>query len=167
MAFETSTRHGLPLLAAAQAQKEVTHNEALTLLDMAVNPSVVTFGRDDPPANPLSGQCWIVGDNPAGVWTGQAHSLACWTAGGWRFIPAFDGMRVWITGARVEAIRDGGVWRQGEVRCHRLFVGSDQVVGPRQAGVAPPSGGTIVDVEARAAIAAIIDRLTAHGLIAS
>ena len=36
----TTSRLGLPTLAAAQAQKEMTHNEALTLLDVAVQPVV-------------------------------------------------------------------------------------------------------------------------------
>lgn len=167
MVFETSARHGLPLLAAAQAQKEVTHNEALALLDMAVNASVVALGLDAPPSAPLAGQCWVVGGNPVGVWVGHAHSLACWTPGGWRFVPAFDGLSVWIANVRLEAVYDAGLWRVGEVRCNRVIVGPDQVLGPRQPGVSPPSGGSSPDPEARAAIAAIIERLTAHGLIAS
>lgn len=166
MTFETSARHGLPLLKAAQAQKELTHNEALTLLDMAVNASVVAVGPNEPPAAPTMGQCWIVGGAPVGVWAGHAQSLACWTAGGWRFVPAFDGMRVWSAGARLEAVYDGEAWRLGEVRCNRLFVGPDQVIGPRQAGIQLPAGGGSIDVAARAAITAIIDRLVAHGLIA-
>ena len=34
-------RFALPLLATAQAQKEMTHNEALALLDAVVQPVVV------------------------------------------------------------------------------------------------------------------------------
>ncbi|WP_312846581.1 hypothetical protein [Sphingopyxis sp. PET50] len=36
----STARLALPLLAMAQAQKEVTHNEALTLLDLLVQPVV-------------------------------------------------------------------------------------------------------------------------------
>lgn len=46
------------------------------------------------------------------------------------------------------------------------MVAGEQVVGPRLASIADPSGGTIVDVEARAGIAAILNRLRQHGLIA-
>jgi len=35
----STPRLALPLLAVAQAQKEVTHNEALALLDLLVQPA--------------------------------------------------------------------------------------------------------------------------------
>ena len=41
---DTSARLNLPLLAPGQAQKELYHNEALTLIDLAVQASVVTVG---------------------------------------------------------------------------------------------------------------------------
>jgi hypothetical protein len=40
MTDQISARLALPLLAAGQAGKEVTHNEALTRLDMLVQPAV-------------------------------------------------------------------------------------------------------------------------------
>lgn len=40
-------------------------------------------------------------------------------------------------------------------------------MGPRLAAMAEATGGTVIDTEARAAIAAILDRLRQHGLIAS
>lgn len=40
-----------------------------------------------------------------------------------------------------------------------------RVVGPRQAGIASPTGGTTEDVEARTAIDSILAALRAHGLI--
>lgn len=39
----------LPLLTAGQAQKEVTHNEALLLLDLLVQASVQSAGLTSPP----------------------------------------------------------------------------------------------------------------------
>ena len=48
-----------------------------------------------------------------------------------------------------------------------FIVGSGmQVVGPRQNAIPNPTGGTAVDSEARLAIAAILDALRAHGLVA-
>jgi hypothetical protein len=41
------------------------------------------------------------------------------------------------------------------------------VVGPRQAAVAAPSGGTVIDAESRTALVAILAALRAHGLIAT
>jgi hypothetical protein len=40
-------------------------------------------------------------------------------------------------------------------------------VGPQAAAIASPAGGSIVDVEARAALGALLATLREHGLIAS
>lgn len=47
-----------------------------------------------------------------------------------------------------------------------LLRGGTQVVGAQQAAVADAAGGVVVDVEARAAINALLARLRTHGLIA-
>src|SRR3546814_14786219 len=78
-------RFSLPLLAVAQAQKEVTHNEALTLLDALVHAAIEAGPLATPPANPAIGQCWIVDAAAPGVWSGAENAIAIWTAGGWRF----------------------------------------------------------------------------------
>ncbi|MDP8995318.1 MAG: DUF2793 domain-containing protein, partial [Pseudomonadota bacterium] len=58
----------------------------------------------------------------------------------------------------------GTAWAEGEMPAARLVVGGQQVVGPRLSGVPSPSGGTVIDVEARAAIAQLIVALKQHGL---
>ena len=62
-----SARLGLPFLAAGQAQKEVTHNEALALIDAGLSPAAETIGVTAPPSAPALGQCWIVGGAPSGA----------------------------------------------------------------------------------------------------
>lgn len=167
MSNDATPRLGLPFLAAGQAQKEVTHNEALALADAAICPAVQAVSVDAPPTNPVLGQCWIVGAAPTGAWAGRAQALAIWTSGGWRFVPAVDGLQAWVLSDRVWAIRDGGVWRVGEVRANQLILGGQRVVGARQPAVPAPTGGTVIDVEARAAISAILARMSAHRLISS
>jgi hypothetical protein len=44
-------------------------------------------------------------------------------------------------------------------------ISGKQVVGPRQPAIAAPSGGTVVDGEARSAIGAILAALATHGLL--
>ena len=166
MAFLTSSRFGMPFLAAGQAQKELTHNEALALVDAALHAAVESAGLDEPPSAPLPGQCWIVGPAPSGAWAGQPHALACWTESGWRFVPAVEGMCVWRKDEQLWAERRSGAWVVGEARASELVIGGAQVVGARKAAVALSGGGAVIDAEARAAIASIIDRLVAHGLIA-
>lgn len=50
---------------------------------------------------------------------------------------------------------------------NELFVNGKKVLGDQGATVADPTGGGTVDAEARTAIDALIDRLEAHGIIAS
>ncbi|MDZ3830331.1 MAG: DUF2793 domain-containing protein [Sphingopyxis sp.] len=142
----TTPRFALPLLAVAQAQKEVTHNEALSMIDALVQTVVEAGPLDAPPAAPAAGQCWIVGGAPTGAWSGQAAALAIWTAGGWRFVVPRIGMR---------AVRasDGAIQRFGG--------GGWNAPG----SVADPVGGATIDSEARVAIAAIISQLATHGLL--
>ena len=161
-----SARHALPFLAAGQAQKEVTHNEALALIDAGLHAAAEAIGLNVPPLAPAAGQCWVVGAAPGGAWAGHAHALACWTVNGWRFLAAREGMRVWLSDQQLWADYVGGEWTIGDLRGGRLLIDANQVVGPRLAAVAAPIGGTSVDMEARAAIDALIARLVGHGLIA-
>lgn len=139
-------RLALPLLAAGQAQKEITHNEALAMIDALLCPIVEAAGLNAPVADPDSGLAWIVGPAPVGEWVGHAHHIAVATMGGWRFadMPA---------GANVLVRAGGGVWRRG--------AGGWQAPTSILAAV----GGATVDTECRASVSALISALAAQGLI--
>ncbi|SBV33933.1 conserved protein of unknown function [uncultured Sphingopyxis sp.] len=141
-------RFALPLLAVAQAQKEVTHNEALTLLDALVHAAIEAGPLAAPPANPAIGQCWIVDTAAAGAWAGESNAIAIWTAGGWRFAAP-------RAGVQVTRLADGARLR---------FDGSEWTA---PATVSAPTGGTTVDSEARDAITALILNLAAQGILIS
>ena len=142
----STARLALPLLAMAQAQKEVTHNEALTLLDLLVQPVVEAGPQSVPPSAPGAGQGWIVGAAPTGAWAGEADALALWTAGGWRFIAPRPGMRTLRLSDGAWLRFDGATWVEPDT-------------------IASPEGGATVDSEARAAIGALILALVGHGLL--
>jgi len=166
MTDQTSARLMLPLLAAGQAAKETTHNEALARLDMLVQPAVVAFGSNTPPAAPQPGQCWIVGSAPTDAWAGRKDALAGWTAGGWRFVVPTDGFAAWnASSGQSLAYRDGR-WREGDVVAARLVIGGVPVVGTRGTAIPDPDGGTIVDAAARKTLTGILNALRQHGLIA-
>ncbi len=160
-------RFALPLLHAGQAQKEISHNEALTAIDLLLHPSVLSAGIDSPPADPAPGEGWIVGDSPDGDWEDHPQAIASWTGGGWRFVAPREGLAVWLQDAGTVARYAGGAWEVGIVPCDRIMVGGVQVVGERADAIAAPSGGAIVDAEAREAIEMLLDALRTHGLIAS
>lgn len=162
---ETTPRYELPLLAPGQAQKELYHNEALARLDAALHPAVDGAAIVVPPLSPSEGQCWIVGAGASGAWLGHDQSIAMWSAGGWRFVAPQTGMLVFDKAATLWIYWTGSAWSSGELPCSAVRIGGVQVVGGRRPPVPSPSGGTIIDVEARAAIDAIIATLMQHGLI--
>lgn len=167
MTDQMSARLALPLLAAGQAGKELTHNEALTRLDMLVQPAVIGIGGNTPPQAPQPGQCWIVGATPTGAWSGRAGAIAGWTAGGWRFVAARAGLCARHLPSGETAVCDGIGWQTGEVRATSLVVDGVQVVGARGPAITVPSSGATIDAELRACVEAILIMLRKHGLIAS
>ena len=164
---ELTSRLKLPLLATGQAQKELTHNEALTLADMLVQPVVVALAPPTVPTAPDPGQCWIVGTGAAGAWAGHDGALACWTAAGWRFAGPVEGMTVWNLATGTVVRRVGSAWIAGQSNASQYRVDNVQVVGPRLAAISGPTGGTVIDAEARLTLAAILAGLRTHGLIAT
>ena len=162
---EMTSRLALPLLQSGQAQKEIFHNEALALLDLAVQATVRAVGIDAPPGDPVPGACWIVGTNPSGDWIGHAGEIAGWTGGGWRFIVPYEGMTAWCTTDAVWVQHIGDTWVSGRISGGSIWIGGEQVVGARKPAIALPTEGATVDGEGRAAIGAIIAVLQAHGLI--
>lgn len=146
--MSVTPRFSLPLLAVAQAQKEVTHNEALSLLDALVHAAIEAGPLADPPGAPAEGQCWLVGGAPTGGWAGRQDMLALWTAGGWRFIAPRAGMRVVRSSDAAWLRFDGESWIEPAV-------------------LAGAAGGSTIDSEARSVIDALILCLEAHGLLIS
>jgi hypothetical protein len=162
---DMTARFALPFLLPGQAQKELFHNEALGRLDAALQAAVEGPPQTSPPASPAEGQGWIVAPGAAGAWNGKEGCLAAWTSGGWRFVAPPAGMSVWNKADGLVLRYDGSAWSSGELVCSSLRIGGVQVVGGRQAAVPSPSGGTIIDAEARAALGAVIAALMSHGLI--
>lgn len=163
---DTTPRLGLPLIAAGQAEKELFHNEALARIDALVLATIENAGLDAPPADAAPGRAWIVGAAPTGDWAGQAGALACRTEGGWRFVAPVAGMAVRRADDGIEWRFDGTRWSAGMLVGDRVILGGIGVVGMQQPPIAAPSGGAVVDTQARDAIAAMLAALTTHGLIA-
>jgi hypothetical protein len=164
--LENTPRLALPLLAAGQAQKEVTHNEALIRADMLIQPVVQASGINTPPTTPSPGQCWIIGESPNGVWSDQAACMACWTDAGWVFASPFAGMTALNLSNGQMIQYKSGQWVSGEVNAAQVKVSGVQVIGAQRPAISNPSGGSTLDSEARITIASILSALRDHGLIA-
>lgn len=162
-----SARLNLPFLSPGQAQKEFFHNEALQTIDLLTAAAVEEAPRSDPPATPVIGSCYLIGTSPTGDWAGHGQCIAGYTSGGWRFVPAVEGMSAYVKAAGLWAQYRSGAWELGVVRGNALNLGGSQVVGNRLAAITEPSGGANVDSEARSVIDAILAALRQHGLIES
>jgi hypothetical protein len=161
---EMSPRFRLPFILPGQAQKELFHNEALLRVDLALHPAVEAGSATAPPGQPEEGQCWIVAAGATGDWADRVDRLAMWSDGGWRFLEPVAGMVVWNKAQSIPLRWTAGGWGGGEADCSAVRIAGQQVVGPRLSALPSPSGGTVIDVEARAAIAAIAAALMSHGL---
>ena len=99
----------LPLLAAGQAQKHVTVNEALVRLD-ALAPGVCESATTlAAPAAAVEGAVYIVPDG--GGWPAEAGDLCVWLNGGWLGVTPAAGWRVWVRDEQAERRFEAGRWR--------------------------------------------------------
>ncbi len=118
-------------------------NEAHARVDALLHCAVYGV-RADPPATPADGEAWIVATGAIGEWTGKDSMIAARQAGNWLFFAAVEGMRVFDRSVRQE----------------RLFTTNWQSPSVPTA----PSGGSVVDTEARAAISALVAALRVVGV---
>ena len=108
---ETTPLLALPLLAAAQAQKHVTHNEALVRLDAAVQLAVLDRTRTAPPATSLPGDRHLVAAGASGAFAGHAGEIALYDAG-WHFLTPRPGWRAYVVAEARALLFDGSAWRE-------------------------------------------------------
>ena len=110
----TSTpRLALPVIEAAQAQKHVTHNEALVLLDALTQLSVESRTLAAPPGSPAEGACYIPGPSATGAWSGWDGQIAVFNGGGWLRIVPLSGLKAWVKAERLTVTYEDGSWRDG------------------------------------------------------
>lgn len=164
---ETTLRYALPLLASGQAQKEITHNEALLRLDSLIGPTIESHVVSTPPSNPQSGQMWLVATAATGEWADKSGSLAVWTDGGWRYTLPQSGLLLWSNADQAFGWYDGVIWHWGDWPVAQVHINGQQVLGPQRAAISDPTGGATVDTQARATIQLILQAMRGHGLIAS
>ncbi|WP_176441068.1 DUF2793 domain-containing protein [Oceanicola sp. 22II-s10i] len=88
---DSTARLSLPLIQPSQAQKHVTHNEALARLDTIVQLAVTGFDAAEPPGAPAQGEIHALGAAPTGAWAGQGGMLAVFRGAAWSFVAPHPG----------------------------------------------------------------------------
>ena len=162
-------RLALPLIAAGQAQKDVTHNDALLALDRLVALTIASRSAAGPPSVPLPGECHVVAASAAAAWGEPAGTLMHWQGGGWQgggwlAEAPRAGQVALVADEGLLLVHDGdwqALWPVSGLR----IAGRDVLAAP-PASIALPNGGAAVDAEARATLAALVAALQAQGIVA-
>jgi hypothetical protein len=135
----------LPLMEAAQAQKHVTHNEALAQLDACVQVSVIARGLAAPPAAPARGARYIVAAGGTGAFAGHVDEIAYRDEAGWRFVKPQTGWIIWSQADGAPFVFVDGGWARLDWR----------MLAPANLRLAGP--GAVVNVSAARTLSAIDD----------
>ena len=107
---ETTANLKLPYIAAGQAQKHVTHNEALRMLDALVRLAVKDRERTAPPDEPAEGARHIVAAGATGAWEGKDHHVAVFVDGGWFTFAPEPGWTAYVTSESRLCVWTGTEW---------------------------------------------------------
>lgn len=105
----TTPHLGITLVEQAQAQKEVTVNQAFARIDAILNSGAKSRAIATPPGSPAAGDLYIVAASPTGAWAGQAGKLTYFD-GIWRFIIPIEGMTLWVNDENLIYSYDGSAW---------------------------------------------------------
>lgn len=150
---------GLPLLAASQAQKHVTVNEAIARLDAMAQLRVVSDAVATPPVTALDGEAYLVPSDATGDWSARAGEIAIWANGGWSYMAAKTGWQAWNESTSERMEFSGTAWvaaggtggSNGAVTTlrvdsvsHTLTAGGSSIVS-----AALPANGVVFGVTAR------------------
>ena len=100
----------LPYILPSQAQKHVTHNEAIRLLDVIVQLSVTARNLATPPTSPAQGDRYLVASGGSGDWAGQSGKIAFYENGAWQFIAPIVGWTAWVVSEQTLASFTGTAW---------------------------------------------------------
>ena len=101
---------GLPCIEGSQAQKHVTHNDALRILDTLVQLAVADRDLTAPPGSPAEGQRWIVKATGTGAWAGHDNAIAAWQDGGWQFSLPQTGWVAFVEDEGTLLVWSGTAW---------------------------------------------------------
>lgn len=117
---QSSPRLNLPFLQPSQAQKHVTHNDALRKLDLTVQLGLASVNATTPPAVPDQGEIHALGADPTGDWAGHGHELAAWIDTAWHFLTPGAGWRAWDLSSGQLKVWDGSGWIDPPVATQNL-----------------------------------------------
>ena len=112
----------LPYILPSQAQKHVTHNEAIRSLDALVQLAVLDRDLADPPVSPVDGDRYLVAAGATGLWAARDGKIAAWQDGAWAFLTQKAGWLVWVADEERLIGFDGGQLAAGSCANEDTFI---------------------------------------------
>ncbi len=100
----------LPYILAAQAQKHVTHNEAIRSLDTLTQLTIEDRDLTSPPASPGEGDCYIIAAGGSGDWAGKDGNIAAFQDAAWLYYAPEEGWCGWLRDEDQLTVFDGTAW---------------------------------------------------------
>ena len=100
----------LPYIMPSQAQKHVTHNEAIRSLDSLVQLAILDRDLATPPGAPAEGDRYLVAVGGTGTWAGRDGEIAAWQDGAWAFLSPRAGWLAWLIDEARLLTFDGSGW---------------------------------------------------------
>lgn len=110
MTEQTHNLH-LPFIMPSQAQKHITHNEALQVLDGIMHLSVESREVSSPPADILDGMRFLIPDLSQGIWEEQANKLAYFDGHTWIYYEPRPGWICHVVDENIMIFYDGQSWQ--------------------------------------------------------
>lgn len=107
---DRTTNLEMPYILPSQAQKHVTHNEALQKIDIVAQ-LVFEEPLVAPPGEPGEGVCYAVGEGATGAWSGRDGKLACWQDGAWTFVTPRNGWHAFERSSGRLRLYGAGTWQ--------------------------------------------------------
>lgn len=141
-----TTNYEMPLLYSGQAQKEVLLNQSLSIIDALIPRSVVSL-LATPPIDAVEGESYLIATPSSGEWAGKEGQIALRVSGAWEYITPIEGMTVFN-----QALGQKTLFRSNWQTANEPTL---------------PSGGGVIDTEARLAIADLTEALRNAGLLAN
>lgn len=135
---------GLPLLFVGQSQREGHINEAFVRID-ALTHLTIKGKQTVPPGDPADGECWLVETGAEQDWLDKDGQIAMFASGNWLFAKPREGMTLYDCSTQQQA---------------RFVTSWNYAAAPEL-----PTGGAVIDAEARATIGQILAALQVAGLV--
>lgn len=110
--MELTNHLKLPYILPSQAQKHVTHNEALRMLDAVVQLAVIARDHTDPDPLVQEGDRYIIPENAGGNWAQHRQKLAAFIDAGWHYFEPQAGWLCYVKNENKLLVYNGADWQE-------------------------------------------------------